>query len=261
VNAIPDVLISGPVKIGPGTTAIDLVLSVPHFCPELREMTFLEYRPRPVLEERLPTSASQAVREVCKRASELRDLLRADIPLYDLAVASNLDLNDFDAVLKEMAYHEPDENKPKELRIKLSELTSGVLRGMQADAENNRAALGLVSLVRMANGEEAHLPLMDFRCSQSPENLNKIEACFRLFETRMPAIGCLLSTQRSYHFQGLTVLRHDAWIQFMARCLLLGPLADSRYIAHCLLHGKSGLRITKSHLHPDVPVVSAIVRR
>lgn len=222
-------------------------------------MTFVEYRPGPVLERRLAASANEAVRQICRRSRLARRQTRADIPLCDLILGCRLRINDFQVVLEEVLYHQPNRHIARTFTLDVGELTSKRMREMRLEGDKN--ALALASSVRLRNGEEAHFPLMDFRCKRTRQNLNKILSLFSAHGSQLPPVGCILSSQRSYHFYGLSVLSKAAWVEFLGRCLLLGPLADARYIAHCLLHGKSSLRITESPLHRDVPIISALVRR
>jgi hypothetical protein len=251
---------SGRERVSIGDLATDLVVAIPRLCPQVQLMTFINYRPRPVLEERLKNSKDQSVKVMYAQSKITRTLVRADIPLYDLILGSQLRIVDFQALLDEALYHQPNGHTEQTYPIPVEELTRAKIQEMRRKCGAD-AALALTSLVKLRDGTNAHLPLMDFRCKCSRQNLNKIVALFSSERTHLPTTGYILKSQRSYHYYGLNVLTETAWLKFLARCLLLGPLADSRYIAHCLLHGKSTLRITESPRHIDTPTVTSLISR
>lgn len=249
---------AGPSGLAVGNFAVDLVLAIPELCPEVEALTFMAYRPGPVLEERLKLTANTSVREILCRSQHIKRQEKIDIPLFDLVMGSRFRASDFNAVLEDILYHRPEEHIHKTWTVQRRYLTRKTIEQMRRQCGED-AGLALTSVVRVRNGKVAHLPLMDFRCSKSGGNLRKLVTLFSAARTRLPNKGCILKSQRSYHFYGFTVLTKAGWVRFLGSCLLLGPLADSRYVAHCLLHGKSSLRITESPRHNDVPTISAFV--
>jgi len=188
----------------------------------------------------------------------VRSQIQVDIPLCDLILGSRLRASNFQMVLEQVLYHQPDRHITRTFTLAVDELTMKKMQEMRLEAGND-AGLALASSVKLRNGEEGHFPLMDFRCRRTRQNLSKIASFFAAHGSHLPPMGCILDSQRSYHFYGLSVLSRTAWVEFLGECLLLGPLADSRYIAHCLLHGKASLRITGSPRHRNVPIISALV--
>lgn len=94
--------------------------------------------------------------------------------------------------------------------------------------------------------------MIDFRVPPGDYGLAAVrEAVARMGIKR----GAILDSGRSYHFYGFDLLTQKQWWEFMAQCLLLGPLTDVRYIGHRLLEGMGILRLTATPLKPKAPVV------
>jgi hypothetical protein len=55
--------------------------------------------------------------------------------------------------------------------------------------------------------------------------------------------GALLASGHSYHYYGFVPRDLAGWRLFMARAILLAPLADERFIAHCLIEDLACLRL------------------
>lgn len=125
--------------------------------------------------------------------------------------------------------------------------------------------LGIHSLVKMKDGSEKYLSLIDFKLSPSPENLE-------IIKERMKKIvgieGFILETDKSYHFYGINPVDFDDWIDFCARCLLTSLVKDegktiidvvsTRYIGHCLLRRANVLRIS-ANVRKVLPTVVDIL--
>jgi hypothetical protein len=130
-------------------------------------------------------------------------------------------------------------------------------------ASDRHWALAVASECRLRNGSTVHIPMMDFRCKRNSQNLRKIIAALRrIHGTDSNArghIAYVLESDHSYHSYGLQLLDTERWFQFLGQCLLLSPLTDSRYIAHCLQHGKSTLRVSTSSRHNKAPDLVAIL--
>lgn len=125
--------------------------------------------------------------------------------------------------------------------------------------------LGIHSLVKMKDGSEKYLPLIDFKLSPSPENLG-------IIKERMKKIvgigGFILETDKSYHFYGINPVDFDEWLNFCARCLLTSLVKDegktiidvvsTRYIGHCLLRRGNVLRIS-NNVRKVLPTVVDVI--
>lgn len=125
--------------------------------------------------------------------------------------------------------------------------------------------LGIKSLLfndSMGAYVKSHLPMMDFCCSKTGINLQRVkEGIGTVLESPWvgPEKGAILDSGRSYHYYGAFLLTTSEWLKFLARCLLLTGLTDPRYIGHSLLQGYRTLRLTANALRPKIPEVVEIV--
>lgn len=117
----------------------------------------------------------------------------------------------------------------------------------------NREVLGVLSRVKIGR-RVYHIPMMDFSCSESPDNLRRIERFFQITGWH----GVILYSGRSYHFYGADLLNKDDWLNFLGDCLLSG-LVDIRYVGHRLKDKRGILRISSSSLRPKIPTVVSIL--
>lgn len=119
------------------------------------------------------------------------------------------------------------------------------------------AVRGFCSRVFLNDGDEAHLPLLDFQCDVNEENTAALVDAMKM----MGQIhGTLVTSGRSYHYYGFDPMTLMAWRQFMARSVLLAPLTDVRYLAHCLIEDLACLRIDPRPNQLDEPLVVAALQ-
>lgn len=117
-------------------------------------------------------------------------------------------------------------------------------------------ALAVTSGVKVFNTEKKfHIPMIDFSCEISSENLRKIQG----FLMKIKQKGVVLRSGRSYHYYGIELLPERDWFTFLGKCLLFTGHTDSRNIGHRLIDGHSSLRISEQKRRPHLPKVVAIV--
>jgi hypothetical protein len=114
--------------------------------------------------------------------------------------------------------------------------------------------LGLQSNVTLAGGGQAHIPMMDFMCSPSPRNLERLTS---LLESLRIGKGFVLESGRSYHYYGSQIFAEVEWRSFLGRCLLMTGCADERYVGHQLINGFCVLRISSGRMKNREPIVVA----
>ncbi len=100
-----------------------------------------------------------------------------------------------------------------------------------------------------------HIPMMDFRCPKSPENLLRTKELLRTIGQKE---GVILDSGRSYHYYGINLLDERHWWGFLENCLS-SKLADKRYIEHRFKDRCSILRISACLLRPKIPTVVSIL--
>ena len=135
-------------------------------------------------------------------------------------------------------------------------------------------ALGIISELKISYSFTEiypyHIPMMDFRCPKSLENLLHIK---ELLRTIGQEEGVILDSGRSYHYYGVNLMDEKEWLNFLANCFLSGladeryighrlkelNLADKRYIDHRFKDRCSILRLSASPLRPKIPTVVVIL--
>lgn len=117
-------------------------------------------------------------------------------------------------------------------------------------------AWSIISKVECSDGEERHLPLMNFH----PEDVSVdfITKCINYICGKKS--GVLLSSGRFYHYYGNFLLDETDWIKFMSEFLMPVIIVSPRYIGHRLFDGYCALRITSDDdFKPKVPEVIKIL--
>jgi len=101
----------------------------------------------------------------------------------------------------------------------------------------------LTSRMTTTQGETRHIPMLDF---SSKSSIPGAEPSVRNALHVLGQDGLLVSSGRSYHFFGDTLLVENEFRDFLARALLLAPITDDRWIAHQLISGFCCLRVSDS---------------
>jgi hypothetical protein len=114
--------------------------------------------------------------------------------------------------------------------------------------------LGVISEVTLFDGRKAHIPMMDFLCPLTGNNMHLL--CSLLAELRLGK-GYLLETGRSFHYYGLALLTDASWQKFLGKCLLMSGFSDDRYIGHQLVDGHCVLRLSTGKLKATEPSIIA----
>jgi hypothetical protein len=147
-----------------------------------------------------------------------------------------------------------EQDRGERIAIKLSrrEISSESLRGLAHRLHNK--LLGIVSKVELVGGRLAHIPMMDFMCAPSPDNLETVSHLLsRLHQGR----GWLLESGRSYHYYGCRLLTDPEWRVFLGKCLLMSGFTDDRYIGHQLVDGHCVLRLSSRKASSVSPMIVA----
>jgi hypothetical protein len=241
-------------EVRKGDDAATLVLKISESIHALEQMTFLVYPPEPgVLERLAPADSSNGENALVRSAGSVG--VEGHLTREDDFVRLFSESSGTREVLAEMLRHDEEAEARSRLSSTISDLRSGWLENL-VTALPEESALALCSKCELSDGSGVHIPMIDFRCSTTEQNLRLLtEAVLELGEKA----GVFLTSGKSYHYYGLVPLDHHAWLKFLGRCLLLNPLVDTRYVGHRLIAGMCQLRITKT-LHSQVPRVVALVR-
>lgn len=113
--------------------------------------------------------------------------------------------------------------------------------------------LGLVSLVQLENKKRKHIPMVDFCCLCSEENLQKVvDTLYVLGEKE----GFILESGNSYHYYGCRVFNQRRWRNFIQQCQKYDIIGND-WPFYQLKDGFSCLRIATSVAKPHLPRVIA----
>jgi hypothetical protein len=85
--------------------------------------------------------------------------------------------------------------------------------------------LAASSRVKLKDGSVAHLPMIDFKCAPTPQNIDLAKQAFAKINQ---TTGVLLNSGNSFHYYGQTVMNEREWVDFLGHCLLLSDFIDTR---------------------------------
>lgn len=115
-----------------------------------------------------------------------------------------------------------------------------VERAITELAEGNMLVLS--SRVELRTGERRHIPMLDFHVPSNPHNE---ELATLIAKALDPKGGYILGSGKSYHFYGKSLLDEGALPAFLGNALLFCPFIDRAWVAHQLIEGACGLRISQ----------------
>lgn len=148
---------------------------------------------------------------------------------------------------------EQDQNSRIEVKLSREEISDKKIGEIVEHLPQGRL-LGVSSTVVLLDGRSAHVPMMDFICTPSPQNAAML--C-KLIGALGQGRGALLESGRSYHYYGFRLLTDQEWRIFLGKCLLMSSFADDRYIGHQLVDGYCVLRLSSGKLKAGIPRVVA----
>jgi hypothetical protein len=215
--------------------ALDLVRTFPGRFPEIANYYFKFYVPYAGLD---PTQ-----RSIFDMSAE--ELLVHDLP--EKLVARMLRDIDVDETVNwiRVSAHEFED--------KVTELVE------EARSSSPRKALAIYSQCRDSSLNSHHIPMMDLHID-SAHGRRALDLIVAALLKVGQTDGAILESGKSFHYYGLRLMSEPQWRRFMSACLLLGPLADVRYIGHRLLAGKAALRLSKApHKDTEPKIVVCLI--
>jgi hypothetical protein len=145
------------------------------------------------------------------------------------------------AIVESALYHQ-DVDTRSERRLTVSGNLSADIQAVIDECPPDEMVV-LTSRVTTAQGENRHIPMLDF---SSKSSIPGAEPSVRNAVQVLGQDGLLVSSGRSYHFFGDSLLDENEFRDFLARALLLAPITDDRWIAHQLISGFCCLRVSDS---------------
>jgi len=216
-------------------TAIDVIGELLRINTEISELCVFEPRPVPLAQTRLGGGAG--ISAILKAGLKLRDDL--GLPFWDSVLVSSLEAGaPAFPILEEALFHNAPPHRV--IPIARADWSRFPLTSIAAAGLSSRV-LVLKSRLKMRSGEIRHIPMLDFHCSFSSQNR---ELASRVSTMMDSAGGYLLHSGRSFHFYGKSLMTEQQLPSFLGRALLLSPIVDRAWIAHQLIEGACGLRIT-----------------
>lgn len=206
--------------------------------PDITGIRFDTYKPAPGLSERLDNMLTPREQGLRDAATALRDL--NGIPFWDALLATSMRQGVISRqfITSALAHDAaPDE---RHILLASEEITAEKILDLVANLPSGYG-LAASSRVSLRSEQDAHIPMLDFRCPCSNENAKAIQQMLVLAGCHE---GILVESGHSYHFYGTTLLSEAGWIEFMGRALLFAPIVDSRFIGHRLVDGQCRLKVT-----------------
>jgi len=221
------------------TDAIETVQRLLALHPEISELVVFQPNHSPPAQQRLGSVAG--IQAVFEAGLKLREQL--SLPFWDSVLLSCCAVGaDVVPILEQALFH----NSPPKREFTVSS-TNWSRESLHVEIQRLGAGdmLVLSSRVRLANGSDRHIPMLDFHCPASARGDELVVQTAKLI---YPAGGYVLRSGQSYHFYGKSLLSETGLFRFLARALLLSPITDRAWIAHQLIEGACGLRVSG---HPD----------
>lgn len=110
---------------------------------------------------------------------------------------------------------------------------------------------GLASRVSLADGEIKHIPMIDFDCPCSEQNLHRVADTLSDLGQKK---GFIIESGRSYHYYGIDLFSEEEWRNFMERCQEQ-DIIEREWPLWQLRDGFSVLRLSTSSTKPYPPQV------
>lgn len=225
-------------------TAVDVIGALLEAHQEIESVRVFQPQRAPLAQERL--TLDETIRAVLAEGMRIREA--HGFSFWDAVLAASLKASPEVAteLLRQASYHNP----PPEL-VQWIERREWCAQASRAIEELQAGRLLAVSSkVRLRQGGSLHIPMVDFHCP-APRHTELAVAVCRL----LGGGGYLLHSGNSYHFYGKHLLDDGGLRAFLGRCLLLSPLVDRPWIAHQLMEGCCGLRISPKPGTGHIPVV------
>jgi len=231
-----------------GGTAIDVLGTLLELHPEIMELALFEPPSAPLAQERL--ADDEGSRDIIEAGLAIRRDL--GLPFWDAALLScfGSGLVAFPVLEKALFHNSPPQRR---LGVSRSDWSAHHLARVVQEVGVGRI-LVVSSRVRLGDGNYGHIPMLDFHCPISEANQ---EIAARVAHLLHPFGGYLLDSGQSYHFYGNSLIPESGFSSFLGNALLLSPIIDRAWVAHQLIEGACGLRISQK---PESGAIPRVVR-
>ena len=229
--------------------ALPLMLSA---IGDITSIAITEIAAVPRMQERLADAqAAESLLDIVEKERAESNLPFWDAVLFALPYESSFVRNDVSAAA---LFHQQTARIPNKESLPVGPSLGDTLAARAAQIRTGRL-LVVSSLIKLASGAPAHVPMLDFRIPPTPAHKELV--CELAHHLNLG--GWILESGRSYHFYGATLLDHDQFRNFLGRALLFQPVVDARWIAHQLMEGAAALRVSKGGPFQITPRIVDVV--
>lgn len=170
---------------------------------------------------------------VFMRALQMKNDL--GIPFWNGIMLNSFNNEDYSSTLLKSALHH---NPIKHIfYVERKEMISGL------EYDNDRR-WAVNSKVRMVDGSERHIPMIDFHIAANSKNQKVVLDVCEALGLRN---GYLLESGASYHYIGVDFITEDDLMNILIDALLFCPVVDGAWISHQLKERSCSLRIDKKN--------------
>lgn len=142
-------------------------------------------------------------------------------------------------MLSHITYH----NKNKDVTVHTVKQFVSLI---ESDISDN---IALNSKVILIDGQEKHIPMLDFKITNTPNN---VKLAIKIVEI-MGLHGFILNSGKSFHFIGNKLIEEIALIDLLAKFSLFHPISDKAWTAHQIIERSASLRISMKHnIYPTI---------
>ncbi|MFA5784761.1 MAG: hypothetical protein WC962_07760 [Phycisphaerae bacterium] len=233
-----------------GKDALEAYITIILDNPNISSIFLAEFSQPPLLRERTGITCEEE--EIVTKALSIRESY--GIPFWDALMVSCFYRSPVPNKLLDAAmYHQDTFGCTKE--YSRDEIAKGDVQKTAKTLDNGRI-LAITSEVKLKNGSIYHIPMLDFHCPISSENLQLITGVL----SRLVSGGALiLESGESYHAFGMQIISKEDFIQFLGKSLLFTPIIDRAYIGHQLIEGRCALRISNGGRGKKKPQVVSVL--
>lgn len=235
-------------KISLGLEAAELVEHIMNEQPDGTNIAIIEIPAVPVLQDRFSLSSEEI--SIITEGQQLR--ATSALSFWDSVLLSTFGARHLPfQILRGASFH----NNAATNRIVAAKdsYTAEDVRNLFSSLPPGHM-LAFLSRLTHVDGTVCHVPLLDFHCPISDQNLRLAIELIRILDT---GPGWILESGKSYHFYGQRVIAADELSRFLGRSLLFSPIVDRAWIAHQLIEGACALRVSPKFSGDRPPYVVA----
>lgn len=210
--------------------------------PKIESFTAVEYADPPLIQERIPGIENTVV--FTQGSKMRRETL---LPFWDSALAQALQGSlEVHQIIDSALFH----NTQPEVSHTIEAANAENHLDNLLSEEWNESTLALSSSVKLSDGSQRHIPMLDFHIPANDVTYQTVIKCLNSL-----AVGkfAIVDSGKSFHAYGMSLLDPSRLRDFLSRALLLSPIVDTRYIAHQLCDNKCKLRVVATPRKPMEP--------